>query len=222
MAGLEPCPGSCRARLAESFWRLEPAGEARGPGAAWRFAGRAAWFCQTASSSPPPAPSCRRPRPGRGMRLSPRPVAEASARGGRQLRVLLLQAGCGGLPSPPLPNPEGVVREAAWESASEAGPLGPTLDLKPPQPWVGSSLLPKRLLSFGGPSLALPSQSNRVRREEILTWKRGGDWKGIRARGRLLGARTVLQLLLFVCPPPKPASRAIRPLAPHLGGRSSV
>lgn len=188
--GLQPFPGCGRSRLAESSWCMESAGEARGPGAAWRFAGRAAWFCQTASSSPPPAPELP-PDPDRGELVAIVPAARGggertwgTAAPGSFVASRLL-----GAPVTASPEPRGCGEGSCLGSwASEAVLLGRALGVRPPQPWVGSSHLQERPLSFGGPSSALLSQSNRVLREEILTWKRGGDWKAIRARGRLLRA----------------------------------
>lgn len=67
LEGLQPHLGFCRALLAEISCGpellvrgAEQAAVARG--AAWRFPGRAAWFCQTSSCLPLPALSSLGPR----------------------------------------------------------------------------------------------------------------------------------------------------------------
>ena len=88
-----------------------------------------------------------------------------------------------GLPSPPRPSPKGVVREAAGESGLASRPRRPhsgspaTADLGGTQPFASAAAK----LWWGGASLAPPSQCSPVWGEEIPTWKRGGDWKAIRA-----------------------------------------
>lgn len=113
-------PGTAPSPALRGMWRgpglpgaWSQAGRRAARRAAGRFAGRAAWFCHSASSLPPPAPSCRRPRPGRARGRSPRPPAEGSARGRRQPRVLLLPAGRGA-PITASPKPQGCGEGSCW------------------------------------------------------------------------------------------------------------
>lgn len=113
-------PGTAPSPALRGMWRgpelpgaWSQAGRRAARRAAGRFAGRAAWFCHSASSLPPPAPSCRLPRPGRARGRSPRPPAEGRARGRLQPRVLLLPAGRGA-PITASPKPQGCGEGSCW------------------------------------------------------------------------------------------------------------
>ena len=99
-----------------------------------------------------------------------------------------------GLPSPPTPNPKGVVKETAWVGVGPQKLIfssAPFLGLLPLQTRGGIQPFAQAAAKIWGRReafLAPPSQSSRVLREEIPTWERRGCWKEIRAGGRLLRA----------------------------------